>query len=1733
MYRACVSLCILKRIPIFRMLATGRAPRPRAGFRLAVLACALLAAVCGGAQAPLVPLTVPPRQAAHQRFLARRGFVPGRAFFGPPRLRASLARPQDASAGTAAWQLFGPTSVVTPSFGPVSGRITALALDPADPTGNRLYVGTTGGGIWMASNAGAQDPSGIVFTSLSDNQAPFNGAQEPSLSIGALAVQPGGTGVILAGTGDPNDVLDSYYGAGILRSADNGSTWTLIQTTADLQYSFIGEGIAGIAFSTADPQLVVAAVSQAYEGTLVDAPRQGRSYQGLYYSNDGGQTWSLARISDPSGDVQGTGDLFDAPDGNAATSVVWNPVRGMFFAAVRFHGYYQSTDGANWSRMQAQPGGTELDASLCPANPGSTGSIACPIYRGTLAVNPMTGDTFAWTVDLDLQDQGLWQDPCGASANACTTQITFVKQWSTAALEANTRLGSATILNGDYNLALAALPAGPGQGEDTILLAGGNDLWRCSLVMGCAWRNTTNATSCMSARVAPYQHALAWDASNPLEIFVGNDSGLWRSTDGIYSTAPVCDASDASHFQNLNGGLGSLAEVESFAQPPSTPYTVLAGLGANGAAGIKGNSATPVPWSQNLAGFGGPVAINPVVPTDWYVNDQAGVAIYTCSQPGACTASDFGSSPIVDNADVGGDGLTMPTPAPFLVDPLDSTQLLVATCRVWRGPSDGSSWSSANAISPILDHGAYSYCNGDALIRSIAAMPLGNGSEIIYAGMYGSASGGLTLPGHVLSAIYKPGGPAPVWNDLTFSPVTNDSQAMNAYGLDISSITIDSHDPSGNTVYVTVSGFASPTQEVDVLYRTTDGGAHWAYLTSNLPPSPANSVVVDPQDACTVYVATDAGVYSTRSVTSCAHAGSTCWSAFGSGLPLAPVVSLSASTTAATAQMLTAATYGRGIWQIPEWSSGTSLALGSVNPSSLVFSSQFTGSGASTPQNVLIRNTGNIPLVIAGLTLTGDSADFSASGCASSTLQPGDSCTLAVVFTPSQAGPRAATLAVDANVSCQQLTVALSGTGMTPPIQVAPGAIDFGSVVAGNASAPLPVTVTNTTAAAINFTSAFNVAGPFALTANGCTGGGLAAGSACVLDLTFMPTQAGPGTGSLSFSYQTGSQSGALTVALSGTGQAQATDALSAASLSFSATIEGQLSAAQTVTLSNNGDVPLTSISAWTSASYQTSNNCNGRLAAHAACTISVVFAPTQAGSQPGTLSVADALQTQTVSLSGTGLQPPAIGVSPASLSFAAQQVGQASQPLTLTVTNTGGAPMANVGFQIMGQSAGSFSRGATTCGAALAAGVSCSAQVLFTPAATGGATATLVVSSSTAGVAAVPVPLSGTGTASGAIGVNPSQVVFPVTAPGQSSGVQTVTVMNTGASPLASLTLAATSPFTLVQNTCGPTLVAGGRCTTGVVFSPAVNGSYTGTLTVSSTSIASAANVPLSGVAGAPGSLQAQPGLVNFPLTGLGVPSSPLTVKLTNPSGAGSVANLVLGATGPFQVASTDCPATLAALASCTASLVYTPTAAGPQTGSMTVASDQYSSQSFLPLSGTGFDFTVVPGGAVTDTVASGQTASYALTFNLLSQTSPAVLALACNTTSNFPAYASCSFNPSANPQVPASASGSATLLVATSQSQSAALRAAPAPWRALPLACGALLLPLALGRRRRALLLVLVLGILSLGVSSCASSGISIGGGSPHSGPGITPAGTYSISVNVSANGVTHPIAFTLIVD
>ena len=244
-------------------------------------------------------------------------------------------------------------------------------------------------------------------------------------------------------------------------------------------------------------------------------------------------------------------------------------------------------------------------------------------------------------------------------------------------------------------------------------------------------------------------------------MFFGNDGGLWRTTNGINQPSPACSADDAGSFDNLNSGIGSLAEITSFAQDPNDTNVMLAGLGANGTAAQS--LAGQTTWPQVQDGYGASTAIDPVYPENWYTTSSSGVAVERCNLGVACKPSDFGP-PVISESTVGGDGRTMPVPAVFTLDSVDPSQILVGTCRVWRGPANGSSWSASNAISGMLDKLTAPLCNGNAIIRSLASTPTPSG-ELIYAGMAGLLDGGATAAGHLYRASWN--GSASTWADIS------------------------------------------------------------------------------------------------------------------------------------------------------------------------------------------------------------------------------------------------------------------------------------------------------------------------------------------------------------------------------------------------------------------------------------------------------------------------------------------------------------------------------------------------------------------------------------------------------------------------------------------------------------------------------------------------------------------------------------------------------------------------------------------------------------------------------------------------------------------------------------------------------------------------------------------------------------------------------------------------------
>src|SRR6476660_6505680 len=59
----------------------------------------------------------------------------------------------------------------TQDYRQVAGRATAIAIDPADPSGNTVYIGGAQGGIWKATNAANPDPNRVRWSAIADDQA--------------------------------------------------------------------------------------------------------------------------------------------------------------------------------------------------------------------------------------------------------------------------------------------------------------------------------------------------------------------------------------------------------------------------------------------------------------------------------------------------------------------------------------------------------------------------------------------------------------------------------------------------------------------------------------------------------------------------------------------------------------------------------------------------------------------------------------------------------------------------------------------------------------------------------------------------------------------------------------------------------------------------------------------------------------------------------------------------------------------------------------------------------------------------------------------------------------------------------------------------------------------------------------------------------------------------------------------------------------------------------------------------------------------------------------------------------------------------------------------------------------------------------------------------------------------------------------------------------------------------
>jgi hypothetical protein len=594
---------------------------------------------------------------------------------------------------------------------------------------------------------------------------------------------------------------------------------------------------------------------------------------------------------------------------------------------------------------------------------------------------------------------------------------------------------------------------------------------------------------------------------------------------------------------------------------------------------------------------------------------------------------------------------------------------------------------------------------------------------------------------------------------------------------------------------------------------------------------------------------------------------------------------------------------------------GTGNAPGVGLSASLIsFGSQTVGT-SSAAQSATLTNLGGSTLTVTGITASGDFS-VSSPDCPTlpATVAVNAVCTLQVIFSPAAIGTRTGTITVtDSNGT---YTIALVGTGASPNVTLAPPNLNFGSVTVGNGSQLTANVNLDPSSSAPMQVTAVSISGDFSVV-SGCASP-VSAGSSCGLSITLAPTAPGIRTGTAVISYTVGTGSGQLVLALSGNGTAPGVS-LAPSTLSFGSQVVGIVSPSQSTVLTDNGtsDLAIASINA--AGDFAESDNCASPITSGNSCTINVTFAPTATGTRNGTVTIVDGAGTHVATLTGTG-NAPGVSLSPSTMAFGSQVVGVSSAAQTVWVGNTGTSPLTVSGIA----AAGDFAQ-TNNCNS-VAPGASCAIQVIFTPAAPGTRNGTITIIDN-AGTHVVA--LSGTGNTPG-VNLTPSTVTFGSQVVGVPSVTQTVTLGNTGTSPLSVSSVTATGDFAQTNNCI--TVAAGSSCTINVTFTPATTGVRGGTVTIvdgAGTQVAT-----LIGTGNAPG-VSLAPSTLIFGSEVVGVASAVQMVSVSN-TGTSPLTVSSVTAAGDF-VQTNNCN-TVAAGASCSIQVTFSPTATGTRNGSITL---------------------------------------------------------------------------------------------------------------------------------------------------------------------------------------------------
>ena len=383
----------------------------------------------------------------------------------------------------------GASNIVWTERGPnnIGGRTRAILIDKNDGTGNTVWAGGAGGGLWKTINfRGACKWTQVAGIST-------------ILAITTITQDPTTPNNIYVGSGEGFGNIDAQRGLGVYATSDGGTVWTLLASTTT--------GGASVNDFYYVNKLLVHTNGQVYAATRSIYCNAG----GVFRSTNNGVSWSrvlgvsagtCAASTDTRGydlEMTASGDLYATTNtGGTNTGKIWKSPAG---AAVG--------NSSTWTNVTPTGSFQRIELAVSATNNSK-------IYALTQGATNATGGTRLTTdggTTWSTIDVGNWCDQ-----GTTNTDFTRKQAW--------------------YDLTLGVNPT-----NDAIAYAGGVDVFKTSN-SGTGWSQLTQWNSgCASLPVVHADiHVVAFmPGASGNEFIVGNDGGLYYTTDGgsTFSTKNV------------------------------------------------------------------------------------------------------------------------------------------------------------------------------------------------------------------------------------------------------------------------------------------------------------------------------------------------------------------------------------------------------------------------------------------------------------------------------------------------------------------------------------------------------------------------------------------------------------------------------------------------------------------------------------------------------------------------------------------------------------------------------------------------------------------------------------------------------------------------------------------------------------------------------------------------------------------------------------------------------------------------------------------------------------------------------------------------------------------------------------------------------------------------------------------------------------------------------------------